>query len=168
MPLVVRWPGRAAAGVSSDQLVCLTDLFATCAKIVSAELPAGGAEDSISFLPALLGQQDGDRRTTLISHSNFGEFAYRDGPWKLVFKMSGANLEASRGKPTIAELYRLESDVAEQHDVSSSNPEIVSRMTGDFQQLIERGASRGALKGANDTLVRFDTIQTQRWSPGGK
>ena len=31
VPLVVRWPGRVEAGSNSDQMVCLTDLFATCA-----------------------------------------------------------------------------------------------------------------------------------------
>ena len=40
VPLVVRWPGHVEAGTSSDQMVCLTDLFATCAEIVGAEPPA--------------------------------------------------------------------------------------------------------------------------------
>src|SRR5262249_40533945 len=30
IPLLVSWPGRVRAGASSDQLVCLTDLMATC------------------------------------------------------------------------------------------------------------------------------------------
>ena len=51
-----------------------------------------------------------------------GEFAYRDGPWKLVFKMSGKNLQQSRGKPTIAELYNLDSDVSEQNNLSNKHP----------------------------------------------
>ena len=45
-----------------------------------------GAEDSLSFLPALLGKPHAGRRTTLVNHSNFGEFADRDGPWKLVWR----------------------------------------------------------------------------------
>ena len=108
VPLVIRWPKRLKAGARSDQMVCLTDIFATCAGIVGADLPADGAEDSLSFLPALFGKPNDDGRTTLVNHSNHGEFAYRDGPWKLVFKMSGRNLQQSRGKPTIAELYNLD------------------------------------------------------------
>jgi arylsulfatase A-like enzyme len=98
-------------------MVCLTDLFATCAEIVGAEPPADRAEDSLSFLPALLGKPNTDGRTTLVSHSNFGEFAYRDGSWKLVWRLSERNLEQSRGKPTVPELYNLDTDVAEQTDL---------------------------------------------------
>jgi len=163
VPLVVRWPNRLDAGTSSDQLVCLTDLFATCADIIGTDLPADGAEDSLSFLAELLRKPNDERRTALVSHSNFGEFAYRDGPWKLVFKMGGENLDKSRGKPTIAELYHLESDIGEQSDLSCKHPKIVAQMTKQLQLLIERGTSRAGQKASNDTVVRFDTIQRKRW-----
>lgn len=165
MPLVVRWPGRAAAGASSDQLICLTDLLATCAGVVGADLPANGAEDSLSFLPALRGRPNEGGRTSLVSHSNHGEFAYRDGPWKLVFKLGGRNLQQSRGKPTVAELYNLEADIAEQHDLAQQRPDVVKQMTEDLQSLIQRGSSRPGQQASNDTLVRFDATQTQRWAP---
>jgi len=164
VPLVVRWPGHVEAGTSSDQIVCLTDLFATCAEIIGEELPAGGGEDSLSFLPALLGKSPSEGRATLVSHSNFGEFAYRDGPWKLVFRISGPNLGQSRGKPTIAELYHLESDVGEQADLSGKHPDVVKRMTKDLRALIDRGTSRDGQKAANDTVVRFETTQEKRWA----
>ena len=163
VPLVVRWPKRIEAGKSSSQMVCLTDIFATCAEIVDAELPTQGAEDSLSFLASLLGRATSHGRVTLVNHSNFGEFAYRDGPWKLVFKISGRNLQKSRGKPTIAELYNLDSDIAEQHDLSAKQPKIVERMTQELKTLIERGTSRAGQKSANDTAVRFDTTQMERW-----
>jgi arylsulfatase A-like enzyme len=165
VPLIVRWPGHVAGGTQSDQLVCLTDLFATCAEIVGTKLPANGAEDSLSFLPALMGQPNENGRTALVSHSNFGEFAYRDGPWKLVFRLSGRNLEQSRGKPTIAELYNLDSDIGEQTDLVQQHPDVVKRMTKDLRSLVDRGTSRPGQKASNDTLVRFETTQTERWAP---
>lgn len=112
-----------------------------------------------------MGKNHESARTSVVNHSNHGEFAYRDGPWKLVFKMSGQNLQQSRGKPTIAELYNLESDVGEQHDLSAKHPEIVKRMTDGLAQAIANGSSRAGQKGANDTQVRFETIQTKRWGP---
>ena len=165
VPLVVRWPGHVEAGSQSDQMVCLTDVFATCADIVGAKLPANGAEDSLSFLPALLGKPQDNGRTTLVSHSNFGEFAYRDGPWKLVFKMSGRNLEQSRGKPTVAELYNLDTDIAEQTDLSKERPNVVKRMRKDLKSLIDRGSSSPGQTASNDTVVRFETTQRKRWAP---
>ena len=38
-------------------------------------------------------------------------------------------------------------------------------MTDALKELIERGTSRVDQKAANDTVVRFDTIQTKRWAP---
>lgn len=168
VPLIVRWPKRIKSGSQSNQMVCLTDLFATNAEIVGAELPPSGAEDSISFLPSLLGKKTDQRRTSLVSHSNHGEFAYRDGPWKIVFKMSGRNLQQSRGKPTITELYNLDSDIGEQNDLTKQRPKIVKKMTADLQKLIDQGSSRADQKSANDSKVRFDTIQELRWAPAQK
>lgn len=165
VPLVVRWPERVSAGSHSDQLVCLTDLFATLADVMGQDLPANGAEDSLSFLPVLEGQPTQAARTSLVSHSNFGEFAYRAGNWKLVFKLGGKNLEASRGKPTVAELYNLEDDIAEAKELSGSHRERVQQMTEEFQRLIQRGATRPGIEAVNDTHVRFDITQSQRWSP---
>lgn len=165
VPLVVRWPGRIDANSSSDQMVCLTDLFATCADILGSEPPAYGAEDSLSFLPALLGKPNSKGRSTLVSHSNFGEFAYRDGPWKLVYRMRGRNLAESRGKPTVASLYRLDTDVGEATDLAAQHPEVVARMAKDLRTLVDRGTSRPGQEAANDTAVRFDRTQTERWAP---
>lgn len=165
VPLVVRWPKRIEADTSSQQMVCLTDLFATCADIVDADLTTDGAEDSLSFLPALLGKSNNAARTTVVNHSNHGEFAYRDGPWKLVFKLSDRNLTLSRGKPTITELYDLSHDISEKTDLSKQRPEIVQRMTEDLKKLIESGTSRVGQVSSNDTPVRFDTTQTKRWGP---
>lgn len=165
VPFVVRWPEQVKAGSASDQLVSLTDLFATCAEVVGAELPAEAAEDSVSFLPAARAAAPTDAaRISLISHSNHGEFALRDGPWKLVFKMSERNLNASRGKPTVAQLYHLGEDIAEERDLAAARPKVVTKMTARLQELIDRGASRPGVRGRNDGPVRFDTIQLKRWS----
>ncbi len=87
VPFVVRWPGKITPGESSEQLVCLTDVFATCAEIVNNDiLPGNAGEDSFSILPALFEKDGSDFRSDLVSHSGAGEFAYRSGPWKIVFK----------------------------------------------------------------------------------
>lgn len=165
VPLVVRWPGHVGPGTRSDHLVCLTDLFATCVDVLGAELPLDGAEDSLSFLPALLGRTGEGGRTTLVSHSNFGEFAWRDGRWKLVFRMREENLERSRGKPAVVELYHLDSDVGEKQDLSKQHPDIVQRMTSDLRLLVEGGTSRPGQDASNDTDVQFEVTQEGRWAP---
>ncbi len=164
VPLVVRWPRRIAPATQSSQLVSLTDLFATCADVIGQKLPDDGAEDSISFLPAVLAEEGSLRRTSLISHSNFGEFAYRDGPWKLVFKLGDKNLQLSRGKPTIAELYDLDKDIDESDDLSAKHPEKVKQLREKLESQIDSGATRPGATGKNDTRVRIDVTQTKRWT----
>ena len=46
IPLIVRWPMRVESGTRSDQLVCLTDLMATCADILDVELSDTAGEHS--------------------------------------------------------------------------------------------------------------------------
>ena len=104
----------------------------------------------------------------MVNHSNHGEFAYRSGPWKLVYKMSDANLQRSRGKQTIAELYNLESDLAETQDLAGSQPEKVKQLSAELAALIDAGASRPIPSAHNDADVRVDRIQTERWAPPPK
>ncbi len=166
VPLIVRWPGKVAAGGSNNQLVCLNDIFATCSEIVSGDLlPDNAAEDSFSFLNTLLGKDSPVSRTNLVSHSVHGEFAYRSGPWKIVFKLPGSNRNTSRGKAAVVELYNLDEDIAEENNLTEERPEMVSQLTDEMRSLVQRGTSRPGPDQLNDVNVRFDTIQEERWAP---
>ncbi len=166
VPLIVRWPGKVAAGNSSSQLVSLTDIFATCAGIVSEDpLPTDASEDGISFLNSLVESEGSELRSNLVSHSTKGEFAYRKGPWKVVYKMPAKNLKESRGRAATVELYNLDEDIGEEDDKSMQYPDIVSELTSEMKSLVDRGTSRKGPRQSNDVHVRFDTIQTERWAP---
>jgi hypothetical protein len=99
----------------------------------------------------------------MVNHSNFGEFAYRKGNWKLVYMLGQQNLNASRGQPTIVALYDLSNDIAEAHDLASSEHERVKEMSTELAALIKNGASRPGATGTNDCQVRFDITQSYRW-----
>jgi arylsulfatase A len=168
VPFIVRWPGHVAAGKSSDQLLCLNDLFATCAElfgIPAFNLPENVAEDSFSFLSTATGTEPkSDLRYNLVSHSVHGEFAYREDQWKIVFKMAGANIANSRGKPTVVELYNLTDDLAEKNNVAKQHPDIVQQLTIELQRRVDGGRSTPGIPQHNDRKVRFDVIQTERWA----
>ncbi len=165
-PLIVRWPGHIQADSKSDQIICLNDLFATCAEIIGAELPATVAEDSISFLPAALGQANAENaRTNLVHHSGPGEFAYRDGDWKLVFKMTGNKETLQKDVPTAAQLYNLRDDLTEKHNVAAKHLDIVKQLTAKLQTAIDDGGTRPGSQGQNDRKVRFDVAPLNRWAP---
>ena len=165
VPMVVRWKGIVPGGHSSDQLVCLTDLFATFSDLLGKPLPKNAAEDSISFLSTMIGEIRDEFRKTLVSHSVGGEFAYRDGDWKLVFRNASKNFRASRGKRRILELYNLKDDFAETNDLAKTNPEVVAELTAKLAKEVATGSTRLGVESSNDTHVRFTHTQTHRWGP---
>ena len=102
IPFIVRWPARVKAGQTSDQLICLTDLFATCAEILGEKLPGTAAEDSVSILPALLGEDTAPLREAIVHHSINGSFAIRQGNWKLELCADSGGWSAPRpGTPAV-------------------------------------------------------------------
>ncbi len=168
VPFVVRWPGRVAPGSSNGRLLCLNDILATCAEIVGGELPDGAAEDSFSFLSVMLGKSKQPFRPNVVSHSVNGEFAYREGPWKIVFKMPIGNRQKARGRAAVVELYNLDEDVAEARNLAAEHPEIVKELAVKLAAVVDSGRSRAGQRVSNDTRVRFDVIQTERWAPAMK
>jgi arylsulfatase A len=168
VPFLVRWPGRVEAGKSTNQVLSLNDVFATCAEILGTTLPPDAAEDSFSFLPTLLGRSRQPHREHVINHSVGGEFAYREGPWKLVFKNQSANLNQSRGKPRVVELYNLDDDIGEKKDLAEQEPDKVRYLDAKLRSLVARGSSRPGAQGANDTQVVINATQHLRWAPLGR
>ena len=136
VPFIVRWPGHTPAGAVSNQLVELTDLLATCAAIVGADLPAGAGPDSRNILPALLvAEPEKPVRDFAVHHSLWGVFAIRQGPWKLIphrgsggFTMPRELDPAVEGGPP-GQLYHLQSDPSETRNVYDDHPAIVDRLT---------------------------------------
>ncbi len=154
-PFVARWPARIRAGSTSDELICLTDLLATCAAVVGAKLPPllsstrrRGGEDSYSILPALLGKKmDKPIREAVVHHSGSGMFAVRQGKWKLILgRGSGGFTKPSRVKPKPGEprgqLYDLHKDPAETNNVWAEHPGIVQRLTNLLEKYRKQGHSR--------------------------
>jgi arylsulfatase A-like enzyme len=147
VPFIARWPGRIKPGDTSDEMICLVDLMATCAAVINSDLPAEAGPDSFNILPALIGQKDvGPVRETLISHSENGTFAIREGNWKLIIdnKTSGGWVEPAGEPPdpdSPGQLYDLESDPYEQSDLWEKHPDIVNRLSLLLQKYRSEGRS---------------------------
>ncbi len=160
VPFIVRWPGKVKPATRSDALVCLTDFMATAAEITGAKLPDTAAEDSFSFLPALLVNAK-IPRTSIINHSLHGQFAVREANWKLAFcPGSGGwskpgDVEARKlGLPAV-QLYDLTVDIGETNNQHAAHPEIVERLTDLMQSITSNGRSTPGTARQNDTAVDF-------------
>jgi arylsulfatase A-like enzyme len=160
VPFLVRWPGKIQPGSTTDQLTCLTDVIATIAEILGAKLPDNAAEDSISFLPTLLGQAGKPGRTTLVSHSINGSFAIRDGNWKLCLCRGSGGWSAPRpgqGDANLPEvqLFDLKTDIGERANLQAQHPDIVARLTKLLEQQIADGRSTPGAPQKNAVAVKI-------------
>ena len=136
VPFFARWPGRIEAGSRNLEPICHVDLYATLAAAIGADVVEGAAEDSVSLLPLMRGEEGARRGTPVVHHSGNGTFALREGRWKAIFCSGSGGREKPVGKPFDAvRLFDLESDPGERSDVAAENPEIVERLSKRLEEI---------------------------------
>ncbi len=136
VPFLARWPGNIRANSKSDEVICLTDLLATCAAITNQALEGGDVEDSYNILPYFLGETLGKPiRDVTIHHSISGKFAIRKGKWKFI------NAEGSGGwtykgveEEPPGQLYDMENDFGEQENLYEQFPEVVNDLKVELER----------------------------------
>lgn len=147
VPFIVGWPARVAPGSTSDQLICLTDLMATCAELVGADLPENAAEDSVSILPALSGTATAPLHAAVVHHSINGSFSIRQKDWKLVLcPGSGGWSEPRPGSDEaktlpLIQLFDLSNDIGETRNVQDRHPDVVEGLTRLLEKYVAEGRS---------------------------
>jgi hypothetical protein len=149
VPFIARWPGKVLAGSTATQMVSVVDILATTAEIVGAPLPAKeiGAEDSRSFLPALIpGAAEAKGRADMIVHSADGVFALRKGRWKWIEGIPvdeiAEGARKARKTQHRPQLYDTVADPAETKDVSAEHPEVVAELKDLLRRYRDGGFSR--------------------------
>ena len=156
VPFLARWPAKVKPGTRTKQTVGQIDLLATAAEIVGADVPKNAGEDSVSFLSELTGQENTGLRDSIISQSIGGQFAIRDGDWKLCLCPGSGGWSSPRpGRVDLSEmpamqLYDLASDPGEQKNVIADHPDQVAKMKAMLQQAIENGRTTPGPKLEND------------------
>ena len=166
VPFLVRWPAKVKPAVSAA-LIGQFDFLATFADITGAPVPAGMGEDSVSFLPVLLGAKETVRQG-IVSQSINGSFAIREGQWKLLLSAGSAGWSSPKPGPEEAglppvQLYDLSKDPGEKNNLQAEFPVRVASMKAELEKLIARGRSTPGPDLANDVPV-----QLIKKSPDGK
>ena len=173
IPFLARWPGKVSPGTTNSQTISLIDFMRTAADIIGAQLPSNAAEDSVSFLPELLGNASSSSSNRLfVLESGIGQFGIRSNNWMYidsdtgdghnpelepVWFQSARKIAATTGAPVL--LYDLNNDLAEKTNLLSQKGALVAQLQN---QLVSRRASitwAGAFSG-NWSLI-------QNWTPAG-
>jgi arylsulfatase A len=122
VPMIARWPGRVAAGSTTDHISAFQDVMPTLAELCGAELPE--VYDGVSFLPTILGRADEQRQHPALVWEFFG---YRGQKAVRIGRFKGVMRDIQRGNDRI-ELYDLEADLAETTDIADRHPDVVAQM----------------------------------------
>ncbi len=115
-PFMAQWKGKIPAGRVLDQPVISLDIFATALTAVGGEIPKDRVIDGVDIMPLMKGETSERPHETL--YWRFGQqWAIRDGDMKLV----------QFGK-TDMQLFDLDKDISEKHDLAKEKPEVVKQM----------------------------------------
>lgn len=147
IPAIFSWPAKYAGRKNCDQMVCLSDMFATFAEMFEYKLPENAAVDSFSLKPILDGI-DKPVRDVIVHSSGDGSFSIRDKDWKLILcrgsggGMSDANIpDPSTSDAVPYQLYDLNEDISERINRAAEHPEVVIKLKRKLIEIIEAGRS---------------------------
>lgn len=121
VPMIVNWSGKIKGGKETDHICAFQDVMPTLAELAKIKCPP---TDGISFLPVLLGKKTKQEHEYLYFEypdKKIGLKAVRWGKWKGI-------IENIRQGNTKMQLYDLETDLREEHDIAAEHPEIVQKL----------------------------------------
>lgn len=122
VPAIVRWPGRVAAGTSSDFVSGFEDWLPTLLEVAGRKEETSEVVNGISLFQLLTTGNQPEREYLYREFPGYGgQQSLRQGRWKAVRQ----NLETGRVK---TELYDISADVSESQNVAEQNPDIVESM----------------------------------------
>ena len=130
VPLLIRWPGVTARGVSCDCPVVVMDLFPTILQAAGTPLNGNLPLDGIDLTPLLKDPDARLKRDSLFFHyphyypTTTPVSAVRSGEWKLLEYYEDQRVE----------LFNLQSDLSESKNLAEIRPDI----TADLRRQLHR------------------------------
>jgi arylsulfatase A len=128
VPAIVRWPGKIEAGTESATPVIGSDIFSTVLDIVDIPLPDDRTIDGVSMVPAFSGEKL-ERPVPLFWRTHIApkasHAAMRIDEWKVVVDEDLTRFQ----------LYQIEEDWKEEHDLAAENPEMLAQMKAKFLEV---------------------------------
>lgn len=149
VPFIVRWPGVVKPATTSAAVVALPDIYPTLLAAGGMPLHLEQHVDGVSFLPALRGERH--ERAPIVWHNtearpgqtgDRASSAMRDGKWKVLYFYEDQRTE----------LYDLQADIGENHDLAAEMPEKAKELReAMFAHLKKSGAF---MPGSDKTEIR--------------
>ncbi|MFI3325252.1 MAG: arylsulfatase [Clostridia bacterium] len=167
IPFIMQWKNHLECEKEFDNLVCLTDVFATVASLTNSTYSSNSAEDSFDISSVF--ENKTAERDFCIHQSSTGKFAVRTSKWKLILSpYSGAGTYFSSksyqydiSTPEMAkelnlppiQLYDMEIDPSEKNNIALENIDIVKSLISKLQIAVENGRNTTGTVLSNDVDV---------------
>lgn len=139
-PLIAYWPGKIKPGQVSHHITAAWDLLPTLCQITGVQPPS--QVDGISFLPELMGQDQTGHEFLYLEYYEYNwnwkkpenelprnwleSRAIRMGKWKAVKN------NIYKDKNATIELYDIENDLGEEHNIAAEHPDIIKKVKEIF------------------------------------
>ncbi len=128
VPGIVRWPGKAQSGTTSNVPVIGSDIFVTAVGIAGAKLPTDRVLDGGNLLAALEG------RAVERARPLYWRCVIAPGPLKTAMRIGDWKILADESL-TQFELYNLKTDPQEKTDLSETQPTKLAEMKSALVKL---------------------------------
>lgn len=124
VPMIVRWPGKIAAGETDDFIWTFWDVMPTLADLAGAEAPPN--IDGVSVAPRLMGMEQ-EQPDRLLYWEKIPQGRGGTPPWSQAIRWG--KWKVIRHKPrTPLELFDLMQDIGETNNVASENPDVIRQI----------------------------------------
>ncbi len=132
-PMIVSWPGKVKAGTRCNDYLIIEDFYPTILEMAGIhDYKVPQTIDGVSFMPMLTGHGNTSKDRALVWNfpNVWGESgpgidldcAIRKGEYKLIYYY----------KTGRKELYNIQIDIGEQHDLSSSQTNLVAKLSKEL------------------------------------
>ena len=149
-PLLIRWPGVIAPDSVSRMPVTSPDFYPTL--LEAAGLPPRPRQhlDGVNLMPLLRGGEAPQREAIFWHYPHYGNqggtpgCSIRMGDFKLIRFFEDEHIE----------LYDIQHDVGEEHDLAAERPDVVARLAKALQDWLDQTGAR--LPQANPDFIAWD------------
>lgn len=142
VPFIVNWPGHTPRGMVSDALISQVDLLASFAAFTHQKIQPPTGPDSVNVLPALLGQTTKGVRELVFQTNGRVPLALIRGHWKYIqpddLPKYQVPTEIELGNSREPQLFDLQADPQEAHNLAFEYPRRVDEMKRELQLIINR------------------------------
>jgi arylsulfatase A-like enzyme len=134
-PAIAWGPGIVRTGAVTSAMASTMDLYTTCIRLASAELPQDREIDGVDLMPILRashkstsGSPPQEPRDSFVYYRGTDAMAVRKGPWKMHLRSQAGY---GQQKPDVHDpplLYHLGVDPSEKHDLGDKNPDVIAQL----------------------------------------